>query len=141
MVYKGHTATISTISFLSFLKNDTRYLVSGGNDGTVVFFKYHASTKQFWFVYIIYYFFDRASSYQNIVYFSDPPIKFNERTKPSLRIATMCHSPGGNLVVIGDTHQNIRIFQVSENNVDRLLQVDAHTVISENYFLDILVLF
>lgn len=51
MVYKGHTATISTISFIPFLKNDTRYLVSGSNDGTVVFFKYFASNKQFWFAF------------------------------------------------------------------------------------------
>lgn len=41
----------------------------------------------------------------------------------------MCHSPGGNLVVMGDTHQNIRVFKISENNVERLFQVAAHTVV------------
>lgn len=60
--------------------------------------------------------------------FSDNPLKFNERTKPGARIVSMCHSPGGNLVVMGDTHQNIRIFQVSEHNVERLYQIAAHTV-------------
>lgn len=50
MVYKGHTALLTTIAFLPFVKDDVRYLVSAGNDCTVVFYKYSAKKKDFRYV-------------------------------------------------------------------------------------------
>ncbi|KAI1722215.1 WD domain, g-beta repeat domain-containing protein [Ditylenchus destructor] len=104
MVYKGHTALLTTIAFLPFVKDDVRYLVSAGNDCTVVFYKYSAKKKDF----------------------SEAPTKFNERARPGARIICSCHSPGGNLVAMGDTHEHIRIFKVSEASIERLYEMEAH---------------
>ncbi|KAI1718733.1 bromodomain-containing protein [Ditylenchus destructor] len=104
MVYKGHTALLTTIDFLPFVKDDVRYLVSAGNDCTVVFYKYSAKKKDF----------------------TEAPTKFNERARPGARIICSCHSPGGNLVAMGDTHEHIRIYKVSEANVERLYEMEAH---------------
>uniref|UniRef100_A0A915ENJ4 Bromo domain-containing protein n=1 Tax=Ditylenchus dipsaci TaxID=166011 RepID=A0A915ENJ4_9BILA len=105
MVYKGHTALLTSISFIPYLKGDVRYLVSASNDCSVVFFRYNAKTKDF----------------------GEPPIKFNERSRPGVKIISSCHSPGGNLVVMGDTHQYIRIYKVSDTGVERLYELQAHT--------------
>lgn len=53
---------------------------------------------------------------------------FDERVTSGSRIVSSCHSPGGNLVVIGDTHHYIRIYQIAEENIEKIFEHHAHTV-------------
>lgn len=55
-------------------------------------------------------------------------ISFNERASPGSRLVSSCCSPGGNLVVIGDTHRFLRIFRLSEEGVLKLKDIEAHSV-------------
>lgn len=84
---------------------ETRYLVSASNDCLVIFYKYDARTNDF----------------------ADFPQKFNERIKAGVKIQCSCFSPGGNLVALGDTHQNVRLYRVAEGGVEKLYEIAAHS--------------
>ncbi|VDK43871.1 unnamed protein product [Anisakis simplex] len=104
-IFRSHTAMVTLISFLPFVDGDTRYLISTGRDCVVNFYRYTASDH----------------------IFENHPLVFHERTSTGSRVISSCHSPGGNLVVVGDTHHFIRIYRVFKDGVDKVLQIQGHT--------------
>jgi hypothetical protein len=44
------------------------------------------------------------------------------------RIISSSHSPGGNLVIMGDTHQAIIMYRLGDAGVERLYEFTAHSV-------------
>lgn len=42
----------------------------------------------------------------------------------------MCHSPGGNIVVVGDSQKYLHLYKVTEDNAFRLYELPAHAVLS-----------
>uniref|UniRef100_A0A914RDL5 WD_REPEATS_REGION domain-containing protein n=1 Tax=Parascaris equorum TaxID=6256 RepID=A0A914RDL5_PAREQ len=56
------------------------------------------------------------------------PTSFYERTSPGSRVISSCHSPGGNLVVVGDTHHFLRIYLVAKERVEKIHDIQAHTL-------------
>lgn len=59
---------------------------------------------------------------------SDEPIRFYERTSPGSRIISACFSPGGSLFVIGDTHRFLGIYSVTERDIIKIKDIEAHSV-------------
>lgn len=103
--FRSHTAMVTLISFLPFVCGNTRYLMSAGGDCIVNFYKYTTVDGTF----------------------DDPqPVRFYERTSSGSRVVSSCHSPGGNLVVVGDTHHFIRIYRLTEATIEKLHDIDAH---------------
>lgn len=56
------------------------------------------------------------------------PTRFYERTSSGARIVSSCHSPGGSLVVFGDTHHNLRIYKITRDSIIKVSDIEAHTV-------------
>uniref|UniRef100_A0A9J2Q5S3 Uncharacterized protein n=1 Tax=Ascaris lumbricoides TaxID=6252 RepID=A0A9J2Q5S3_ASCLU len=104
-VFRNHTAMVTLIAFLPFVDDDVRYLVSAGRDCVVNFYRYTASNRTF----------------------EERPTSFYERTSPGSRVISSCHSPGGNLVVVGDTHHFLRIYRVAKERVEKIHDIQAHT--------------
>ncbi|VDM38223.1 unnamed protein product [Toxocara canis] len=104
-LFRSHTAMVTLISFLPFVDGDVRYLVSTGRDCIVNFYRYAAPTRVF----------------------EDRPLSFHERTSTGSRVISSCHSPGGNLVVVGDTHHFLRMYRVWRDRVEKIHDIQAHT--------------
>ncbi|MFH4980022.1 hypothetical protein AB6A40_006731 [Gnathostoma spinigerum] len=105
-VFHSHTAMVTLISFLPYVEGNNRYLLSAGGDCTVNFYHYDAMTHTF----------------------DERPIRFGERTSTGARIVSSCHSPGGNLVVVGDTHRYLHIYRIIPNEgVFKVNDIDAHS--------------
>uniref|UniRef100_A0A914BVI5 Uncharacterized protein n=1 Tax=Acrobeloides nanus TaxID=290746 RepID=A0A914BVI5_9BILA len=104
-IYHCHTGTITSIAFLPYMVDEHRFLVSTGSDCRVCFYKWNGPKKEFPTI----------------------PYLFDERVTSGSRIVSSCHSPGGNLVVIGDTHHYIRIYQILEDNIEKIFEYHAHT--------------
>ncbi|KAL3083410.1 hypothetical protein niasHS_011212 [Heterodera schachtii] len=104
-IFRGHTGTVNSVQWVPLLAGPMRYLLSAGNDCAVMFQRYNAETLAF----------------------EDPPFKFNERATGGARIISASHSPGGNLVIIGDTHQSLMMYKLSAQTVDRLYEFQAHS--------------
>lgn len=62
------------------------------------------------------------------VFFRAVPTRFYERTSSGARIVSSCHSPGGSLVVFGDTHHNLRIYKITRDSIIKVSDIEAHTV-------------
>uniref|UniRef100_A0A183CPF3 WD_REPEATS_REGION domain-containing protein n=1 Tax=Globodera pallida TaxID=36090 RepID=A0A183CPF3_GLOPA len=104
-IFKGHTGTINSLQWVPLLDGPVRYLLSAGNDCAVMFQRYNMVTRAF----------------------EDPPVKFNERATGGARIISATHSPGGNLVIVGDTHQSLMMYKLSAQGVERLYEFQAHS--------------
>ncbi|VDD91305.1 unnamed protein product [Enterobius vermicularis] len=105
-LFRHHAAAVTLITFLPYVCGQTRYLLSTGGDCVANFYKYASDDETF-------------SNYEHI--------SFNERASPGSRLVSSCCSPGGNLVVIGDTHRFLRIFRLSEEGVLKLKDIEAHS--------------
>uniref|UniRef100_A0A0R3RTJ3 Bromo domain-containing protein n=1 Tax=Elaeophora elaphi TaxID=1147741 RepID=A0A0R3RTJ3_9BILA len=103
--YRSHSAMVTLIAFLPFVDGTTRYLVSAGGDCLVNFYRYSSLDHEFEAV----------------------PTRFYERTSSGARIVSSCHSPGGSLVVFGDTHHNLRIYKIAGDNIIKVSDIEAHT--------------
>uniref|UniRef100_A0A915PM02 Bromo domain-containing protein n=1 Tax=Setaria digitata TaxID=48799 RepID=A0A915PM02_9BILA len=103
--YRSHSAMVTLIAFLPFVDGPTRYLVSAGGDCLVNFYRYTSLDHQFEAV----------------------PTRFYERTSSGARIVSSCHSPGGSLVVFGDTHHNLRIYKITRDSIIKISDIEAHT--------------
>ncbi|VDK71960.1 unnamed protein product [Onchocerca ochengi] len=103
--YRSHSAMVTLIAFLPFVDGATRYLVSAGGDCLVNFYRYNSLDHQF----------------------ESMPTRFYERTSLGARIVSSCHSPGGSLVVFGDTHHNLRIYNITRDNIIKISDIEAHT--------------
>ncbi|KAK6107108.1 WD domain G-beta repeat family protein [Brugia pahangi] len=103
--YRSHSAMVTLIAFLPFVDGTTRYLVSAGGDCLVNFYRYSSLDHEF----------------------EAMPTRFYERTSSGARIVSSCHSPGGSLVVFGDTHHNLRIYKITRDSIIKVSDIEAHT--------------
>ncbi|CAG9530357.1 unnamed protein product [Cercopithifilaria johnstoni] len=103
--YRSHSAMVTLIAFLPFVDGTTRYLVSAGGDCLVNFYRYSSLDHEFEAI----------------------PTRFYERTSSGARIVSSCHSPGGSLVVFGDTHHNLRIYKITRDSIIKVSDIEAHT--------------
>lgn len=110
-VYRAHTAMITTIMFVPYAgegdADDVRWMAWGSSDCHVVFLRYRLNTMEF-----------------------GDQFKFSERSTPGRKILSSCHSPGGTLVAMGDSHHaqsHIRLFRLTATSVERLYELSAHT--------------
>uniref|UniRef100_A0A1I7V9M8 Bromo domain-containing protein n=1 Tax=Loa loa TaxID=7209 RepID=A0A1I7V9M8_LOALO len=103
--YRSHSAMVTLIAFLPFVDGITRYLVSAGGDCLVNFYRYNSLDHEF----------------------EEVPTRFYERTSSGARIVSSCHSPGGSLVIFGDTHHNLRIYKITRDSVIKVSDIEAHT--------------
>jgi bromodomain and WD repeat domain-containing protein 1/3 len=122
-VYRTHHAMVTLVAFLPYISGDDRYLLSAGNDCVINFYKWSAMNRNF----------EWASSFAfrelPFYRFSQQPTRFHERVNISGCILSSCHSPGGNLIVAGDTHNYIHIYRISSDaGVVKLEDIAAHGV-------------
>ncbi|KJH51587.1 Bromodomain protein [Dictyocaulus viviparus] len=107
-VFHIHTAVVSRVKFLPFVDHSRRYLVSCALDCKVVFYSFDENTR----------------------HFDDSKIVvFDERQVAGTRIISLCHSPSGQWVVVGDTHCYLRVFRVRcqpEGSVGKFTDICAH---------------
>uniref|UniRef100_A0A183DVF8 WD_REPEATS_REGION domain-containing protein n=1 Tax=Gongylonema pulchrum TaxID=637853 RepID=A0A183DVF8_9BILA len=104
-LFRSHSAIVTLVTFLPFVDGTVRYLASAGGDCTVNFYRYCSADREF----------------------ESAPIQFFERTTAGPRIVSTCHSPGGSLVVFGDTHNKLRIYRIKRDGIEKLIDIDAHT--------------
>uniref|UniRef100_A0A0N5AL33 Bromo domain-containing protein n=1 Tax=Syphacia muris TaxID=451379 RepID=A0A0N5AL33_9BILA len=104
-LFRHHTAAVTLITFLPYVCGQVRYLLSTGGDCVANFYKYSSDDEAF-------------SNVEHIC--------FNERVSPGSRLVSSCCSPGGSLVVIGDTHRFLRIYKLSEDGVSKIRDIEAH---------------
>ncbi|VDM59335.1 unnamed protein product [Angiostrongylus costaricensis] len=90
-VFHIHTAVVARVKFLPFVDQSLRYLVSCALDCKVIFYPYDENTKHFELSKIV---------------------QFDEREVAGTKIISLCHSPSGQWVVVGDTHHYLRFFRV-----------------------------
>ncbi|VDN05546.1 unnamed protein product [Thelazia callipaeda] len=102
--YRSHSAMVTLITFLPFIDSSIRYLVSAGGDCLINFYRYSVSDFSF----------------------ETTPIRFCERTSSGARIVSSCHSPGGSLIVFGDTHHSLRIYKVAGDSIVKIKDIEAH---------------
>ena len=62
--------------------------------------------------------------------YRSPPIKYTEKATGGARLISSSISPGGNIVLMGDTHQAVILYRVYEQHVERITELEAHSVIS-----------
>lgn len=106
-ILSGHTAMISSVRFCPLiLKDDSRYLVSTGYDGTVCFWKWNIRTGEF----------------------DSQPLKFNERLKAGWHILSSSFSSGGTMLAVGSTDHYIRVYHVdAPSGPTKILEMEAHS--------------
>uniref|UniRef100_A0A7I4XXM5 Bromo domain-containing protein n=1 Tax=Haemonchus contortus TaxID=6289 RepID=A0A7I4XXM5_HAECO len=107
-VFHIHTAVVARVKFLPFVDHHKRYLVSCALDCKVVFYPFNEDTKDF---------------------DSSDIVVFDEREVVGARIISLCHSPSGQWVVVGDTHCYLRLFRVSrgpDGGVTKFTDICAH---------------
>ncbi|VDO32560.1 unnamed protein product [Haemonchus placei] len=107
-VFHIHTAVVARVKFLPFVDHHKRYLVSCALDCKVVFYPFNENTKEF---------------------DSSDIVVFDEREVVGARIISLCHSPSGQWVVVGDTHCYLRLFRVSrgpDGGVTKFTDICAH---------------
>ncbi|KAK6730810.1 hypothetical protein RB195_007338 [Necator americanus] len=108
-VFHHHTAVVARVKFLPFVDQTRRYLVSCALDCKVVFYSFDENTKEF----------DESDI-----------VVFDEREAPGARIISLCHSPSGQWVVVGDTHFYLRVFRLMrepEGGVVKFTDICAHS--------------
>ncbi|KAK5979848.1 Bromodomain protein [Trichostrongylus colubriformis] len=96
------------LTFLPFVDEHKRYLVSCALDCKVVFYPFDEHTKNFE---------------------SSDIVVFDEREVVGARIISLCHSPSGQWIVVGDTHCYLRLFRVTrgpDGGVVKFADIYAH---------------
>uniref|UniRef100_A0A0K0D1S6 WD_REPEATS_REGION domain-containing protein n=1 Tax=Angiostrongylus cantonensis TaxID=6313 RepID=A0A0K0D1S6_ANGCA len=109
-VFHIHTAVVARVKFLPFVDQSLRYLVSCALDCKVIFYPYDENTKHFELSKIV---------------------QFDEREVVGNKIISLCHSPSGQWVVVGDTHHYLRFFRVKrevDGGIVKFADMCAHNV-------------
>uniref|UniRef100_A0A8D3B5Q3 Bromodomain and WD repeat domain containing 3 n=1 Tax=Scophthalmus maximus TaxID=52904 RepID=A0A8D3B5Q3_SCOMX len=104
-VLQAHAASITSIQFCPAVKGTTRYLASTGADGMVCFWKWHSLSMKF----------------------NDQPVKFVERSRPGVQVATSSFSSGGMFMATGGTDHMIRVYYLGAESPMKVSEMDAHT--------------
>lgn len=103
---KNHEDQISAVKFCPLMTQDTRYLVSISQDGSVCFYKYDAKTRLF----------------------QDDPIRFVERKRRDSQLVSCSFSAGGAFFAVGSTDCSLYVFHVSAPaGPAKILEIEQHT--------------
>ena len=107
-ILSGHTQAITSVRFCPLILKDenSRYLVSTGNDGCVCFWKWNVRTSEF----------------------DSKPLKFIERPKAGCKILGSSFSSGGTFLAVGSTDHHIRVYHVDAPvEPTKILEIEVHT--------------
>ncbi|KAH9415597.1 Bromodomain and WD repeat-containing protein 3, partial [Dermatophagoides pteronyssinus] len=103
---KNHEDQISGVKFCPLMTQDTRYLVSISQDGSVCFYKYDAKTRLF----------------------QDDPIRFVERKRRDSQLVSCSFSAGGAFFAVGSTDCSLYVYHVSAPaGPTKILEIEQHT--------------
>ncbi|OTF79150.1 bromodomain and WD repeat-containing protein 3-like protein, partial [Euroglyphus maynei] len=103
---KNHEDQISGVKFCPLMTQDTRYLVSISQDGSVCFYKYDAKTR----------------------IFQDDPIRFVERKRRDSQLVSCSFSAGGAFFAVGSTDCSLYVYHVSAPaGPTKILEIEQHT--------------
>ncbi|GCB60888.1 hypothetical protein scyTo_0011213, partial [Scyliorhinus torazame] len=103
-VLQGHTGSITSLQFSPMGKGSVRYMASTGSDGSVCFWQWDPNTLKF----------------------TNQPLKFTERSRPSSPMICSSFSVGGMFLAAGSSDHVIRIYYLGSGIPEKISELESH---------------